>query len=213
MLPRNQYYQNLSETIIKNLNKRRMEGYYCATKKEACELALSFVKEGTTVTFGGSQTLFQTGIMDALKARTDIMFLDRNKEGTTPEMIEEIYHDAFRADTYFMSTNAITIDGELVNIDGTGNRVAALVYGPKEVIIVTGMNKVASDLESAYKRVKDIASPPNCIRIGRKTPCASTGRCGDCYGEDCICSQTVITRRSQIRGRIKVILVGEDLGF
>lgn len=112
-----------------------------------------------------------------------------------------------------MSTNAITMDGELVNIDGSGNRVAALIFGPEEVIIVAGMNKVTADVPGAYKRVKNIASPPNCVRLNKNTPCAMTGQCGSCLGDDCICSQTVITRRSGIPGRIKVILVGEELGY
>ena len=112
-----------------------------------------------------------------------------------------------------MSTNAITTDGQLVNIDGTGNRVAALIWGPKQVIVLAGMNKVCPTLEDAYRRVKNIASPPNCIRLNRKTPCAATGICGDCLSPDCICSQTVLTRRSGIPGRIKVILIGEQLGY
>ena len=112
-----------------------------------------------------------------------------------------------------MSTNAITLDGQLVNTDGTGNRVAALIYGPENVIIIAGMNKVAATLEEAESRVKNIASPPNAIRLDRNTPCALTGSCHDCFSEGCICSHTVITRRSAIKGRIKLILVGEELGY
>ena len=112
-----------------------------------------------------------------------------------------------------MSTNASTLDGQLVNTDGTGNRVAALIYGPENVIIIAGMNKVAATLEEAESRVKNIASPPNAIRLDRKTPCALTGSCHDCFAEGCICSHTVITRRSAIKGRIKLILVGEELGY
>ena len=117
------------------------------------------------------------------------------------------------ADTFLMSTNAITMDGELFNIDGHGSRLAFLIYGPKQVLVLCGMNKVVSSLEAAEERARLNACPPNCIRLNRKTPCALTGRCGDCYGSDCICSQFVTTRRSSVPGRIKVILIGESLGF
>ncbi|MBQ7446677.1 MAG: lactate utilization protein [Eubacterium sp.] len=212
MDPKKAFYKTQAETIIKNLNKRRMYGCYCETVEEAVEKALSFVKENDTVSFGGSMTLTENQILDRLRGREDINLLDRGA-CQTPEEIEQVYRGAFSSDVYFMSTNAITIDGRLVNTDGTGNRIAALIYGPKSVVIVAGMNKVAPDLESAQARVRDIASPPNCIRLNRKTPCALTGKCGDCLGDDSICSQNVVTRRSAIVDRIKVILVGEELGY
>lgn len=212
MTPKQQYYENAANTIIKNLKKRRMDGYYCPTAEEAARLAMSFAKPGMTVSNGGSVTLQECGMIDMLRSRKDITYLDRNN-GTTPEEVTAILRQALLSDCYFMSTNAITMDGELVNIDGSGNRVAALIFGPKEVIIVAGMNKVTADVHSAYKRVKNIASPPNCVRLNKNTPCAMNGECGNCLGDDCICSQTVITRRSGIPGRIKVILVGEELGY
>ena len=212
MNPKNIYYETLANTIIERLKVRQMEGYYCSTAEEAVKLAESFVKAGDTVSFGGSMTISDTGLLSRLKERQDIRLLDRSN-AKTPEEIHEIYAGAFTADTYFMSTNAITTEGELVNIDGNGNRVSALIWGPKQVIILAGMNKVCSTLEDAYRRVKNIASPPNCVRLNRKTPCAATGLCGDCYSPDCICSQTVITRRSGTPGRIKIILIGETLGY
>lgn len=212
MDPKKAYYEVVSKTIIKNLEKRRMEGYYCETSADALKLALSFVKPGMKVSNGGSMTLNECGLMDALRKKSDITFLDR-ATGKTPEEVQDILHQALLSDCYFMSTNAITLDGELVNIDGSGNRVAALIYGPKEVIIIAGINKIVSDVTSGYQRVKDIASPPNCLRLNKNTPCSLTGKCGNCLGDDCICSQTVITRRSGIKGRIKVILVGEELGY
>ncbi|MCD7982503.1 MAG: lactate utilization protein [Clostridiales bacterium] len=212
MTPKQQYYEKAAGTIIKALNKRRMEGFYCPTAEEAAELAMSFAKPGMTVSNGGSVTLQECGIMDMLRSRKDITYLDRTT-GATMEEVTDILRRALLCDCYFMSTNAITMDGELVNIDGSGNRMAALIFGPKEVIIVAGMNKVTADVHSAYKRVKNIASPPNCVRLNKNTPCALTGQCGNCLGDDCICSQTVITRRSGIPGRIKVILVGEELGY
>lgn len=112
-----------------------------------------------------------------------------------------------------MSTNAITYEGELVNIDGNGNRVACLIHGPRHVIIIAGMNKVATTLEGAFERARTMACPPNAVRLDKKTPCAATGKCGDCLSPDCFCNQIVVTRRSGHTGRIKVFLVAEDLGF
>ena len=212
MDPKKTYYANAAKTIIKKLEYRRMEGLYCDTVEDARKLALSMVPADASVSFGGSVTLAETGILPGLKERTDITLYDRST-GKNPEEVTEILHKAFFSDIYFMSTNAITMDGELINIDGTANRVAALCYGPKEVIIVAGINKIVSDIESGYKRVKDIASPQNGIRLERDTPCALTGKCGNCIGDACMCSQTVITRRSAVPGRIKVILVGENLGY
>ncbi len=212
MTPKEQYYENTAKTVIQNLEKRRMAGCYCPTAGEAAKLAMSLIAPGASVGTGGSMTLEECGIMSLLRAREDITFLDR-ATAKTPEEATEMLHQMLLCDSYLMSTNAITMDGELVNIDGSGNRVAALIYGPKEVIVVAGMNKVCPDLHSAYRRVKDITSPPNCVRLNKNTPCARTGRCGDCLGDDSICSQTVITRRSGIRERIKVILVGEELGY
>lgn len=212
MSPKNIYYERCAQTIISNLQKRRMEGYYYPTAEEAVKKALSFLTPGCSACSGGSMTLQDTGMMDALRSREDITFIDR-ESGKNPDEMLEIQRRGFSCDYFFMSTNAITMDGELVNTDGTGNRVAALIYGPKNVIILAGMNKVVSDVHSGIKRIRDIASSPNCIRLNRKTPCSITGKCGNCLGDDSICSQTVITRRSGIPGRIKVILVGEELGY
>ncbi len=212
MTPKQQYYENTANTIIKNLKRRRMDGYYCPTSAEAVDLAMSLTHAGDTVGTGGSMSLEECGMMEQLRTRTDITFLDR-AAGKNPEEVYDLLHRMLSSDTYFMSTNAITMDGELVNIDGSGNRLAALIYGPTQVIIIAGMNKVSADIPSAYQRVKAIATPPNCIRLSKNTPCALTGKCGDCLGDDSICSQIVVTRRSGIAGRIKVILVGEELGY
>ena len=150
MTPKAKYYETLANTMIKNFEKRRMEAYYYPTAKEAVEKALSFLPSGAVVAHGGSMTLEETGMMDALRS-ADIEFLDR-AVCKTPEDSRKIFHDALMADYYFMSTNAMTIDGELVNIDGNGNRVAALIYGPENVIILAGMNKVAKDVAEAVDR-------------------------------------------------------------
>lgn len=212
MSPKQQHYETLANTIIKNLNKRRMEGYYCATIEEAEKKVFSYLSDGCTVSFGGSMTLEETGMLTALRHDPNITLIDR-ATATSPEETKKMFRDSFSADYYFMSTNAITVDGELVNIDGTGNRVAALIYGPENVIIMAGMNKVAANVEEALSRVHNIATPMNCHRLGKKTPCSTTGVCADCLSPDCICNQVVITRRSGIEGRIKVILIGEEFGY
>lgn len=212
MDPKKEYYAKIAETIIKNLKLRRMEGYYCETAKDALNLVMGMLPSESSVSFGGSMTLAETGILDKLRSRTDITLYDRST-CTTPEEIQAVYRQAFSCNSYLMSTNAITVNGELINIDGNANRVAALCYGPDQVIVVAGVNKIVSDVESGYKRVKDIASPQNGIRLERNTPCSINGKCGDCWGDGCMCSQTVITRRSSIVNRIKVVLVGETLGY
>lgn len=212
MNPKQTFYKTQAEMIIHHLEKRRMKGYYCPSREDALKTAMSLTRADTTVSFGGSVTLAETGILDALRSRTDIRLIDRSL-AKKPEEIRQAYLDSFRADTYFMSTNAITLDGQLVNTDGNGNRVAALIYGPEQVIVVTGMNKVTPDTDGAIQRIHNIASPPNCIRLNKKTPCAATGMCAQCLGDDSICSQTVITRRSGIVDRIKILLVGEELGY
>ena len=202
-----------AQTIIKGLEKRNMEGVFCETKEDALAKALSYIEEGSSVTWGGSMSISEIGLMDAVK-NGNYEIIDRSVAKNYAEQ-REIFSKAVLADYYLMSSNAITLDGELINIDGTGNRVACLTYGPKNVIMIVGMNKVVNDVEDGIKRVRNFASPPNTLRLGLKTPCSMTGRCGDCYGDTCICSQIVVTRRQSaaMRGRIKIILVGESLGY
>lgn len=211
MTPKQKYYENAAETIIKNLKKRRMEGFYCATKEEAVKKALEIMPEGAVIGWGGSMTLEESGLMDAVRG-AEYKIIDRDKAKTEEER-KEVFAKIVNCDYFLMSTNAITLDGELVNIDGRGNRISFLTFGPEHVLVLAGMNKVASDVESAVKRVHDIASPANTVRLGKNTPCAKTGRCGDCLSEDCICAQTLITRLSLVPNRIQVILVGEELGY
>mgnify|MGYP002857150066 CR=1 FL=1 len=212
MTPKQQHYENLANTIIKNLEKRHMKGTYFPTGKEASDHIMSLIPKGASVSCGGTMSAEETGLKQALMAREDITGYFRRSD-MSPEEIEDIYHKALSCDYYLMSTNGITIDGELFNIDGRGNRTAALIYGPKQVLILCGMNKVAHSLDACIERVRNIASPANCIRLDRNTPCAATGRCADCFSPDTICSQFVYTRHSAVPGRIHVILVGEELGY
>lgn len=211
MTPKKKYYENAAETIIRNLKKRRMEGFYCATKEEAVKKALELMPRGASIGWGGSMTLEESGLMEAVRSR-EYDIIDRDAAKTDEER-KEVYAKIVNCDYFLMSTNAITLDGELVNIDGRGNRISFLCFGPAHVLVLAGMNKVVSDVDSAVKRVHDIASPANTVRLKKNTPCAKTGRCADCLSADCICAQTMVTRLSLVPNRIRVILVGEELGY
>jgi L-lactate utilization protein LutB len=204
-------YKIKSATIIKQLQKRNMEGYYCETKEQAKELLMSLIKKEDVVSWGGTMTIDEIGVKDELK-NNDIKVIDRDT-AKTPEERMKMMKNALVADVFLTSTNAITMDGELVNIDGLGNRLAAFCYGPDSVIVVAGMNKVVRDVESGMKKVRTDACVPNAIRYNLKTPCAVTGICVECTMSETICSQILVTRYSKIKNRFKVILVGENLGF
>ena len=204
-------YENVANTIIKNLEKRQMEGYYCKDKASAIKKALELIPNGASVSYGGSMTVIETGLMNALKNGNYNLIIRENAK--TLEEQRKLYSEVCASDFFLMGTNAITLDGELINIDGRGNRVAFLCFGPQNVIILAGMNKIVTDVKDGFKRARNIAAPPNAIRLNRKTPCAITGKCENCFSPDCMCSQFVITRRSGILNRIKIILIGEELGY
>ena len=198
--------------IISALEKRNMTAYYCEDIEACRQKVLELVPAGSVISWGGSMSIHECGVPQALKDRGDCEVLDRSLY-ITAEQQQEFAVKTFQSDYYLMSTNAITLDGELVNIDGYGNRVASLIYGPKHIIVITGMNKVVPDVQQGFDRVRNIASPPNTIRLNKNTPCSQTGKCGDCMSPDCICNQIVVTRRSREKERIIVILVNENLGF
>lgn len=204
------FYETQGATIIKALEKRGMEGHYCPDSKSAVDLILSLIPEKSTVTWGGSESLKECGLMDALAA-APVELWDRSK--VADEDKKAFLRKAFSADYYLMSSNAITLDGQLVNIDGTGNRVAALSYGPEHVILVVGMNKVAPDLDAAIARAHNMAAPPNTMRLNLNTPCTKTGTCHNCLSPDKICNILHVQHFNRFPGRIQVILVGESLGF
>ena len=206
-----QSYANTAVSVIKNLEKRNMSGYYCETAKEARELVKQLIPAQATVTNGGSETLEETGIMELIQS-PDYQFIDRTA-AKTPEESRMLYGKIVTADYFLTSANAITLDGELINVDGNGNRVACLIQGPSHVLVIAGMNKVVPTQEDGIRRVRNIAAPPNAIRVGAQTPCTKTGLCNDCQSPDCICCHTVITRHSRHKGRISVILIGEEYGF
>jgi len=212
MTPKQMAYKNLGDTMIKNFKKRNIEAFYCETSKDAVTLAMELMKAGGSVGMGGAETVKEIGLLDALKNANHLNFIDRNI-AKTPEEKKEIFYQTMQCDYFLMSSNAITVDGELINIDGNGNRVACLIHGPEQVIVIAGMNKVVDDVNSGIERVGIHAAPPNAARLGTRTPCAALGHCGDCHSEDCMCCQIVVTRHSRHKDRIKVILVGEELGF
>lgn len=208
-----QAYENQAQGIIEKLKLRKMQGYYCSTVDDAKDkLAELLGADGNTkvVSYGGSMTIDDNGFKDVVTEQGHELIVREDYQ--TEEEIKECKAKIITSDVFLMSTNAITLDGELINIDGRGNRVSFMIYGPDEVIIIAGMNKVVSNVEDGIRRVRNIATPANTVRLNRNTPCATTGRCADCLNES-ICCQIVVTRASMIPNRIKVILVGEELGY
>ena len=216
--------ENVISSIMENLEKNNMKPYFCNTGAEAKELVMSLIKEGNTVTNGGSVTMKEIGVMDAVKERKDITYLDRNAEGLTADEVKEIYKKAFFADVYLMSSNALTVNGELYNVDGNSNRVAALLYGPESVIVVCGINKIVENLDEAVKRVKTVAAPKNTVRLHTGSYCENAGECmslkndgafmcDGCKGAGRICCNYVVSAQQRHKDRIKVIIVNENLGY
>lgn len=200
--------EKLAQKVIKGLESRNMCGYYAATKEEAKELALKLIPEGGSVTMGGAMSAHEIGLVDAVK-KGNYRFIDRNDY----EDPREAYLQAYDVDAFLSSTNAITEDGILVNIDGTANRVSAIAYGPKKVIMIVSMNKVCDDVDGAMKRARNVAAPINAQRFVKTTPCAKTGSCMNCKSPETICCQFLVTRYSRFPERIHVILVNDVLGF
>lgn len=204
-------YDKAGPKVAEAIRRRRMDAYYCSTAEEAVAKVLELIPVEDSVSWGGTMTVDQLGIKDALRDRNQKL-IDRDL-AKTPEEREAIMKGALFCGTFLMSANAVSEKGELVNIDGMANRVAALCFGPKSVVVVAGMNKVAPTLEAAVSRARHIAAPANAQRFDGKTPCSVNGQCADCVSPDCICNQIVITRGCRPAGRIKVVLVGEDLGM
>lgn len=198
--------------VIDKLDKNNMNGYYAKSKDEVIQIIQSLISEGEVVGCGGSMTLFEYGIIDHLRSGR-YKFLDRYKDGLSKEDIKKVYRQAFFADAYLSSTNALTEDGELYNVDGNGNRVAAMLYGPDKVIVVCGYNKIVKNVGEAIERNKSIAAPANAIRLNKNTPCAKVGYCMECNSEERICCEYTLIKRQAVKGRIHVIIIGEVAGY
>ena len=212
MTPNEQRNERLGAKMVKNLQRRHFDAYYCATASEAKAKVNELIPDGSSVTWGGTMTVRDMEIPQMLRERGTIDVWDRDLVETAEEK-QEMYLRAFRADYYLSSANAISEDGVIVNIDGNGNRVAAITWGPQHVIFVVGMNKVAQDQEAALKRARSTASPINAARFDIKTPCQQDGQCHNCNSPQSICNYIHFLRNSNKPGRIIVILVGENLGY
>lgn len=200
------------ERTMASLEKNRMHAVYAETRREAVQLVAGMIPEGATVGFGGSMTLAESGVMDMLRGGS-FHLLDRDVPGLTPEQIKGIYRACFSSDVFLCSSNAITENGELYNVDGNSNRVAAMLYGPDRVIVVAGINKLVSDLAEADHRLRTVAAPANATRLSCPTPCVKTGYCGHCRSESRICCNAVTMGFQRHPGRMTVVLVGESLGY
>ena len=198
----------LAQKVIKGLESRNMTGYYAADKEEALKKALELIPEGSSVAMGGAMSAHEIGLVEAVK-KGNYSFIDRDAIADKRSAMMESYD----ADIFLASTNAMTEDGVLINIDGNSNRVSMIAQGPKKVIFIVGMNKVCSDVDAAMKRARNVAAPINAQRFGLQTPCSKTGSCFNCKSPDTICCQILITRYSRHAGRIHVILVNDTLGF
>ena len=203
--------EKLGASLIKALSLRHFDAYYCASSSEAAEKILSLIPQTDVVSWGGSMTMEALGVIDRVK-KGGWRVIDRSTAQSQEEKIE-IMRRALLCDTYLTGANAISEDGEIVNVDGNGNRVAAMTFGPKSVIVACGMNKVVKTAEDAISRARNTAAPVNAQRFNIRTPCKTTGSCADCKSTDSICSYIVRTRLCKPAGRIKVVLVGETLGF
>jgi hypothetical protein len=207
-------YRNQAEQIIKSMQKRNITGLYFDKSEEAVAAICEMIPEDALVGLGGSETIIETGLVDALR-KMKIRLLDRYKNGVTKEDVNRMRREGLLSDVFIASSNAITSDGKIVNQDGIGNRVAAMIFGPQKVILMVGMNKVVKTVEDAVVRIKTVAAPMDAIRVEKNTPCSKLGFCTDpnCHPPNRICSQLVIIESSLIPDRITVVLIGEDLGY
>lgn len=206
------YLEKQVSRTINNLSKRNMKGFYVDNASELNELLKQLIGENSIVGIGDSMTLFEAGTIEFLR-KGKYIFLDKHREGITSKEKKQIYLQNFSSDTFICSTNALTEDGEIYNIDGNGSRVAPMIYGPKQVILVVGINKIVRNIEDAEKRVRNYSAPIDAKRLGKNTPCTVNGRCLDCKSPDRICNDFTIIRGQFIKDRIKVIIVGEQLGY
>lgn len=209
------------ERTMKNLEKNGIKPYYCETKEEVLPIVKSLINKGESIANGGSESLKECGIFNLI-SNGDYDFIDRT--GLQGEEVRKAYIRAFGCDTYFCSSNAVTQRGELYNVDGNSNRVACIVYGPRQVIMIVGKNKIVADINAAIQRVKEAAAPPNCKRLNIVSPCSKLGKCvsltkedpfmcDGCEQDDRICCNYVVCAKQRHKDRIKVIIVNENLGY
>ena len=200
------------QRTLSALERNNMKAYYAESRDELFDIVRGLVKNDKLITAGGSVTLEESGVKQMLMTEFKGVYLDRS-EGKTPEEVEDILHKAFVSDTFFASSNAVTEDGELYNVDGRGNRVSAMIYGPTQVVLIVGVNKIVRDMEEAVCRVEQVAAPKNTRRLNSGTPCEITGSCAHCRSRGRICCSYVRMAQQRVKDRIKVIIVNESLGY
>jgi LUD domain len=206
------FREKQAERTIQALKKNNFEGLYVSDSKAALEEVMKRIPDGATVGAGGSVTFTQIGLLDALKNRKIQLILPLQQARNDEEKLE-LFRKCFSADVFLSSTNAVTEDGKLYNVDATGNRAGAMFIGPQKTIIVCGVNKIVKDLEAAEKRVREWTAPQNAKRLGKKTPCVETGVCSDCSSPDRVCNIYVTLAKKPTRAEVVVILIGENLGI
>lgn len=206
------YMSKRVQRTVENLEKHNISGCYVENEKQLIEKLKKVIPPNALIGVGDSMTLFETGVIEFLR-NGNYRFLDKYRAGITGEEKKEIYRQCFSADVFLSSTNAITEKGELYNIDGNGSRVAPMLYGPEQVVIVAGINKIVQNIEEAEKRARNYAAPTDAKRLGKDTPCANLGYCVDCESKNRICNDFVLIRGQFIKDRIKVIIVGKQLGY
>ncbi len=203
---------NIIEEVLRSLKRNNMEGYFVTSQNQLITLIGSLIKAGASVGCGDSVTLEQLGVFDFFR-NGNYDFYDKYKAGLTSAEKREIYIKNFSADTFITGSNAVTVDGKIFNIDGNGSRVAPMLYGPNQVIIVVGINKIVENVDEAIQRTRQIAAPLDAKRLKKETPCTKLGKCIDCKHKQRICNDFVLITGQFIEGRIKVIFVDETLGY
>lgn len=212
----NNYWQLKLEAVKQRLEDNKFDVYVADSAEKAKDIALNTIIPplgAKSVSWGGSVSFVSTGLFDALKDNPDFEVINTFDKSLSDEQKFELRRRSLMVDLYITGTNAITEDGQLVNLDMIGNRVAAIMWGPKNVLLIVGRNKICRNLDDAMYRIKNYAAPMNCMNLNKKTPCAKIGFCHDCSSPDRICNYWTITEKSFQQGRIKIILVNEDLGF
>ena len=212
MTPKEMRNERLAAKLIANLERRHITACYYPTPAEACRAASQMIPDGSSVGWGGSMTIRDMGLLNALRQRGTLRLIDR-EQAQSPDEVRRLYLQMMDADVFLTSANAISENGVIVNIDGNGNRVAAITWGPKKVLHIIGLNKVAPNVQSAVERARHTAAPINAARFDITTPCQLTGQCGNCTSPDSICSYISLLRNCRNAGRHTVVLVGEDLGY
>lgn len=200
------------ERVIDSLRKRKMLGIYIENKNDLIPKLKEFLIEGSTIGVGDSLTLQSLGVFELLN-NGNYKYLNKYMKNITSKEKKDIYIKNFSSDTFITGTNAITEEGEIFNIDGNGSRVAPIIYGPKQVILIVGINKIVKNMDEAYNRVRQYSAPIDAKRLGKNTPCTLKGKCYNCKSDDRICNDFVTISGQFIKDRIKVIIVNENLGY